>query len=401
MDGPIPHNVKKRLVFYIPGFDPMPPNRYREGYKDEGQKQAAISGYEIDVERISSLGNTPRFQVKSKIDGAKTTSEFRFLTWNDLVHETMNVPIWKSWLAMFKIGRVIAGSGALRRLIKLHFPANITGLYPFFLIPLQIFVGLLLGLLIAAFIPIPFLKWPIALATMLAVAVWWRKNDGKLLPYYVVHDLDYFTQSGGYTPPSLRNRFEELKAQIVEAVKTEYDEILLVGHSSGAHMGVIILAELIREGKISRDNNVALLTLGQAIPMVSYLPKAHDLRLALHEMGTQDVVDWVDFTAPSDGVCFALRDPVSCSVDAPIGQKYPRILSAAFSKTLSPEYTKRLGHRYFRIHFQYLCHFDRPGIYDYFEITSGPSTLWSRYGRMTDSPSTVRINLNKFKDMKA
>ncbi len=399
MEEPIAQDVKKRLVFYIPGFDPMPPNRYREGYHDEGKKQAKISGYELDVNRISSLNKTPRFEVNSTIDGASTHTEFRFLTWNDLVHTTMNVPIWKSWLAMFKIGRVVAGSGALRRLIKLHFPANITGLYPFFLIPLQLLMGLLLGLLVAAIIPLPMFKWPIAIAVMLAIAIWWRKNDGKLLPYYVVHDLDYFTQSGGYTPPTLRLRFDDLKSQIVDACENKHDEILIVGHSSGAHMGVIILAELIRERKISRKDKIALLTLGQAIPMVSYLPKAHDLRLALFEMGKQDVVDWVDFTAPSDGVCFALKDPVSCSVDAPKEQKYPRILSAAFSNTLSPQYTKRLGHRYFRIHFQYLCHFDRPGIYDYFAITSGPNRLWTRYGHLANSPSTTRKNLNKFKDM--
>ena len=40
--------VARRRVFYIPGYDPNPPRRYRELYRTESQKQAAISGYRID-----------------------------------------------------------------------------------------------------------------------------------------------------------------------------------------------------------------------------------------------------------------------------------------------------------------------------------------------------------------
>ena len=39
--------VRRRKVFYIPGFDPMPPRRYRELYRTQCQAQAEISGYEI------------------------------------------------------------------------------------------------------------------------------------------------------------------------------------------------------------------------------------------------------------------------------------------------------------------------------------------------------------------
>jgi hypothetical protein len=48
-----------------------------------------------------------------------------------------------------------------------------------------------------------------------------------------------------------------------------------------------------------------------------------------------------------------------------------------------------LRRRYFRLHFQYLCAFDRPGDYDYFRITAGPLTLEERFrGR---KPSASRI----------
>ena len=37
----------KRKVFYIPGYDPIHPRRYRELYRTESAAQGAISGYDI------------------------------------------------------------------------------------------------------------------------------------------------------------------------------------------------------------------------------------------------------------------------------------------------------------------------------------------------------------------
>ena len=41
--------VRRRRVFYIPGYGPIPPRRYRELYRKESRAQAEISGYEIDL----------------------------------------------------------------------------------------------------------------------------------------------------------------------------------------------------------------------------------------------------------------------------------------------------------------------------------------------------------------
>jgi hypothetical protein len=46
-------------------------------------------------------------------------------------------------------------------------------------------------------------------------------------------------------------------------------------------------------------------------------------------------VAWVDVTAPGDGCAFALCDPVAVSGVAGPGKRWPLVLSAAFSKTLS------------------------------------------------------------------
>ena len=74
---------------------------------------------------------------------------------------------------------------------------------------------------------------------------------------------------------------------------------------------------------------------------------------------------------------------------APADQRWPLVISAAFTQTLSPERWKELRWRFFRLHFQYLCAFDRPADYDYFRITAGPLSLRARFeGR---APSKSRI----------
>ena len=66
-------------------------------------------------------------------------------------------------------------------------------------------------------------------------------------------------------------------------------------------------------------------------------------------------------------------------VDLIRSRRGPLVLSAAFTRTLSPERQRKLRGRWFRLHFQYLCAFDRPGDYDYFAITAGPRRLADRY----------------------
>ncbi|MBL4557958.1 MAG: hypothetical protein JKP98_15295 [Rhodobacteraceae bacterium] len=52
----------------------------------------------------------------------------------------------------------------------------------------------------------------------------------------------------------------------------------------------------------------------------------------LAALAAQDRIAWVDVTAPGDGACFALCDPVAVSGVAPAA--WPLVISAAFSQSL-------------------------------------------------------------------
>ncbi len=115
------------------------------------------------------------------------------------------------------------------------------------------------------------------------------------------------------------------------------DEVLIVGHSSGAQMAVSIVADIVRLKRF-RDTGPALslLTLGQVIPMVSFLPDARRDRRDLRLLSTSEEITWLDVSAPGDGCSFALSDPVSVSGVAPEDRAaMALVISAAFTKTLS------------------------------------------------------------------
>ena len=71
--------------------------------------------------------------------------------------------------------------------------------------------------------------------------------------------------------------------------------------------------------------------------------------------------------------------------------------SAACTQSLSPARWKALRWRFFRLHFQYLCAFDQPKDYDYFQITAGPRLLKDRYKGRGPSKSRIDVAVSKYR----
>ncbi len=239
-------------------------------------------------------------------------------------------------------------------------------------------------------------------AAFVALLRWFKSKDGKVFAYYLMHDYAYSAASNGANPKPLEDRMHHFQDSIAEALATDVDEVLVVGHSSGAHLGVSILADLIRAGRVPvHGPKLAFLSLGQVVPMVSFLPDAHRLRADLQYLAAREELTWVDVTAPGDGCAFALCDPVAVSGVAPPAKKWPLVFSAAFTQTLSAEKWSELRWRFFRLHFQYMCAFDRPKDYDYFQITAGPVTLAERYAGRPPSKSRIDHAVSKYTSVAA
>jgi hypothetical protein len=401
-----PAQVARRRVFYIPGYDPIHPRRYREIYRKQSAAQAVISSYAIGLTPKQS-GGAYGWNVAATIDNADVQAQVDVLVWSDIVKNSMDTGILETYGQMLRTSWIYISSGALWRLMRLRKGPVLAALYPVISLITQALMAIVLAFLVGwagfALLAPGFGILGKALGVLLAAAAavlllrWFRSIDRRVLAYYLMHDYAYATQYRGANPPELEARMVDFGTAIADALTDDVDEVLVVGHSSGAHLAVSVLSDLIRAGRVPATGPaLSLLTLGQVVPMVSFLPDAHRLRADLAFLSASDALVWVDVTAPGDGCAFALCDPVAVSGVAPQGKRWPLVFSAAFTQSLSPERWKELRWQFFRLHFQYLCAFDRPRDYDYFQITAGPLTLGARYAGRPASNSRIEAPVNKF-----
>ena len=399
--------IRRRRVFYIPGYDPFHPRRYRELYRKESAAQARLSGYGTAL-KPSGKGDRYGWQVEALIEGQSCEARVEVLVWSDIVKASMSDSIAATYWQLLRTAWIYISTGALWRLTRLRKGPTIAALYPVLFLILQLLTGLVLAGAVAA-LACSSLHWiagvVLAPLTIWLVLRWFRAKDNRVFAWYLMHDYAWSAQHYGAYPPALEGRLAEFRARIRAALEEAdpADELLVVGHSSGAYLGISLLADLLREGLPEQRPELSFLSLGQVVPMVSYLPKAQRLRGDLAELAGSDALTWVDVSAPGDGCSFALCDPVSVSIPVPEGKSWPLVLSAAFTRTLSPARWQALRWRWFRLHFQYLCAFDqledRADEYDYFRITAGPLSLAQRLGGRQPSRSRKEEMLNPYPDL--
>jgi hypothetical protein len=189
--------------------------------------------------------------------------------------------------------------------------------------------------------------------------------------------------------PELEARLDEFAHHLARArADGGFDEVLVVGHSSGAMMAMSVVARALRlRGRPQGSppgSRLALLTLGHCAPVLSGQPGASAFRDDLATLVQAPQVDWVDYGAPPDGCCFPLVDP---SADIAEAGYRPQLLNPRFAQQFSEDSYRALRADHFRCHFQYLMTGEHETDYDYVAMTAGPLSLAQRHhgrGSVTD-----------------
>ena len=183
-----PIRLFRRKVFYIPGYDPIPPRRYRELYRKEGADQAAISGYTLTLTPKAGKG-TYGWQVQADI-GGKAEAEVEVLVWSDIVRGSMAQGIAATYLQLVRTAGVYILTGALFRLMRLRKGPTLAALYPIGMLMLQLAValGVGYGLLRLGWLVHPVVGLAVGLAAVVLILRGFRRYDNRLFAYYLMHD---------------------------------------------------------------------------------------------------------------------------------------------------------------------------------------------------------------------
>lgn len=378
--------VRQRTVFYLSGFDPKGAAHYHALYRDHAARQAAVSGLHIEVgPRRRGANGHGVWSLHASPDGVET--HFECLRWDDLVRQHWPQGNARLWWAVLRSTTFNLRHGVLWRLFRHSWPPALALFLPFLLVLAQLLGVPLLALgtaWLAGQAGAPLWLAGLCGATAAGMA-WWatRRLEARYALHWMMRSYAFTRRQALGQLPELEQRLDQQAARLVARWREGVDdEILLVGHSTGAVMAVAVLARACALapdlGQGGAGPRVALLTLGQWIPALGLLPQAEGFRHELARL-SQTRLDWIDFSAPPDGCCCALTDPYGlCGVPSARAD-FPKLLNPRFADMFDAAAYQALKRDKLQLHFQYLMAAQRPSAYDYFAITAGDRFLADRF----------------------
>ncbi|MYZ47925.1 hypothetical protein [Propylenella binzhouense] len=382
--------VRRRHVLYLSGFDPRGPAFYHRLYRSEAARRAEATGERIEVGRRKTTDPLVQtWTVKAEIGGMPTETRYDFLRWDDIIRAHWPRSQVRIWLDSLWAYWTMMRTGVIGRSGRISWPLAITGslaaLYILLQVALAVLAAWCIWTALAAFgTPEP-LRWAASLAAVAAVLVLGHRYEKRLNVYWLGRIYAFTVRDARDRVAGLEDRRDAFARMIVEAVNSgDADEVLVVGHSLGTPLAVSAAARALRidPGIAGKDTRLAVLTLGTTVSMLSLMPEAERFRREVRELASSDV-PWLDFSAPTDGACYAMVDPVRIfdpSFVRPDGREaWPKLLNMRMAEIIEAKTYARIKRDWARMHFQYLMAGDRRGEYDFFAITAGPLTLPGRY----------------------
>ncbi|ABE46795.1 hypothetical protein [Polaromonas sp. JS666] len=388
--------VRRRHVFFVSGFDPKGASYYHRLYAEGAGRQGKTSGYACDVGRRERTEDPDvqrwcakwRGDISDPIEPVETTIEF--LAWDDLVRAH-----WPRGVAAVAWGAVLAYVAAgscglgLLRVWRQSRRTLIALAYPALLWVLALIVGILLGQLVAQLTfrvglasdwapgKTGALAW--GLAALVCAGAWWGalRIERKLHTSWLLRIYRFVDLWARGQLPELEKRLDAMASRVYECLRRkDADEVLLVGYSVGSMLAASIMARVVKkcEGDASAACRLSFLTLGQCIPLLGLMPRAHRFRGELAVLAAAADLCWVDYSSPTDWGSFALVDPLEICRVGPAGRRpvMPTMRSPRFHTLFDAEEYTWLRKNKRHLHLQYLMASPKVGEYDYFLMTAGP-----------------------------
>jgi hypothetical protein len=383
--------VRKRCVFYFCGFDGRGATHYHTLYRDEAAAQAQYSDLKLNVGSCQkTVADNSFWDIAVETAEGTVATRYEFLRMEDIVRQHWT----RNWAALtidlIKTIWAYLISGAFVLMLRLAWPLVLAIVLPFVLLCVLLVGTPLLAILVAWSSPSAWVVWAVTLFSVVAVSSWFglvAKLEQDFKMTWMIRAYAFFIRLASNRVPELDARLEQHAQTLLARIQSGIDdEILIVGHSLGSILAATALTKAIRRDPHlgHYGPNVALLTLGQVMPMLTSLPKAERFRDDLKYLSRAKDIHWIDFSAPPDGCCFALINPLlACGEDTLTVVDQPKLLSPRFAEMFEPSEYAAIRKDKFRCHFQYLMSSKKATSYDYFAITAGNTTLANRFSTTT------------------
>jgi pimeloyl-ACP methyl ester carboxylesterase len=392
-------NVSRRLVLYHSGFDPRGPRYYHQLYRAQAAKQAAVGGYQMEVgarKRIED--HILRWDVRYRNDDTVVETEYLFCEWDDIVRKFwVKNPLSLAWITLTASWRALR-TGVFSKTFGWSWPAGVTATMPVFVILALALVTAGLAITGGLTMGVPGAVAGLAIGAVLLWLAYQLEQKfnltwvGRILSFHEREE-----QSRTHLLDQRREQFADyLRNRLTDDL---YDEILVVGHSYGAILAIATVARTLDQIDGERPA-LSLLTIGQTIMWLAWLPSAQTLRTEIAAVAESQAVSWIDVSAPPDGACFALVDPYTAIGDRNSARQNPKLLNARFHEIMPPAEFHKRDRNWMRLHFQYIMAGAKRGDYDYFAITAGSNTLAERFAHRASVRDFTRLRRGAMKQIR-
>jgi hypothetical protein len=374
-------SVTTRAVFLIGGYERNDARRFFVRIAKELQRFAACWSVRAEISDpvFDDAGHMATARISYRDDSASCQTDFTFLSFDDIVKTDGARPF------IVRLTVYLAGffdyvfSGTMFRFFAANWRFALYFLYPFVSLCFFAFAGWMVYRL-ALILGLP--GGPV-LPALLGIAA--ALGVGRYLGtrYFVYHLMDLWS----FSREHLRGRRQDIEGhyalwaeRIAERIgEKQYDEVLLVGHSTGGALILdlaAVLAEKLRQE--GRPVDFSLMTVGSTSLKVALHPAAKKARQRLASLAGYPNIRWTEFQALTDIINFYKCDPYRMAgLQHKRSDAFPRMFQVRFKGMLDAKQYKRIKRNFFRVHYQFISANNRPYFFDFFMVTCGPLRLSS------------------------
>ncbi|MBP0493900.1 hypothetical protein [Roseomonas indoligenes] len=382
--GP-PARVRRRHVFYVPGYDPRSPRTYFLLFSRELRKFAALHGIAARM-RAGKEDPSTHWHIAADWPDSPVETVVDCLSWHEIAVRDFAVPKWRVALLSLRVLGVAIRTGTVVQMLRLNWKFGIFSLYPWAMATLYALAAL--GL-VAAFLALAAALGLHPLAGLVPAALGLfgllrltEYLDRRFYVWYLINDWIFTWRHRTHRDPQADTRFEDFARRVADAARDPtLDEVLVIGHSSGSFVAISVTARALELlGEAGREGpRLSLMTIGGNTPIAAAGRPETRTRRAIRNLVTDDRLFWVDYFAPQDVLNFPWLDPVSAfRLDLGGRPRHnPTVRSARFREIFSAERYAELAYRFYELHFQFLRANDRHGEYEFYRFLAGPEPLES------------------------
>jgi pimeloyl-ACP methyl ester carboxylesterase len=371
--------VARRHVFYLAGFDPIDAAAQHRRFGRESAKYGRIWNLNVNVSDLGAAAPPPEsWRVETSGPNWHTQTKVELLDWQDIVRAEIARPaVVHATKGLITFADFVF-SGTAKRYFELFWPYALFFLTPYFHVFANIAISATLGIIASGYVTNGVLALITFLVTFcISFAVLFKWPGDRFHVRRALADWNFARDFMYGRRPETEARLDAFAARLAGAARAnDCEEILVVGHSLGAQMSLVVLARAMQRDPelFTHGPKIRLLTVGSTIGKLALHPAATQLRACADTLGAAEGLTWSEFQARRDSISFFRLDPVSLKKfkgDQTGVRPFIRLIG--IKDMMMPDSYKRNWFRHMRLHYQFVMGNEKRSVYDFFMFVCGPA----------------------------